>query len=428
MKINKLFPFTIITNELQLLAALALAFLLIFPAHAIAIHAGAGGLVCGNCHTMHNSQGSTTGGDGNGSLGGMAGGAFTLLRGPVTNRGSIHKLCLQCHGVGGAMADTAFPPHGENAPKVYGGSTINWDDTKDFSQIGAGGDFFMELDSNFDLTAGGSVNALGYGHSMGLTDAMPPGFALETPLTNTFSCTICHDPHGAKKVTTGGADNFQIKHGTGINTFRNLKLYAVFFPPFYGIMSEARSWVGGITGEFGETGANYTPAEVNGVSIWPVFRDDSTVQANNNVYDGIGVEGMSGFCAQCHTYWHEAKALEWGVDNSAGEDWKRHPVDYVISNSHVSGASVTTIDWDHYDSMPAGFKLPAANTGNDLTQEYYYADSDNEDKVFCLSCHFAHGGPYYDNLRWDYTSAVGAGAQSGNSIASNKGCQICHNR
>jgi len=44
MKINKLFPFTIITNELQLLAALALAFLLIFPAHAIAIHAGAGGL------------------------------------------------------------------------------------------------------------------------------------------------------------------------------------------------------------------------------------------------------------------------------------------------------------------------------------------------------------------------------------------------
>ncbi|MBE9502710.1 MAG: hypothetical protein IME96_00870 [Proteobacteria bacterium] len=346
----------------------------------------------------------------------------------MTDRGSIHKLCLQCHGVGGSMASTAFAPHGERAPIVYGGNLINWDETKDFSQIGAGGDFFMELDSNFDLTTEGAENALGYGHSVGLVNANPPGFALESPFTNNFSCTICHDPHGAKKVTTSGYDNFQIKHGTGINTFRNLKLYAVFFPPYYGIMSETSSWVGGITGEFGTAGSNYTPVQVNGVPIWPIYKEDATIAANNNVYDGTGAEGMSGFCAQCHTYWHEAKAPDWGQDNRAGEDWKRHPVDYVINSSDVSGASVNTINWSHYDSIPAGFKLPAANAGADLNQEFYYADADNEDKVFCLSCHFAHGGPYYDNLRWDYVSAVGNGTQSGNSLASNKGCQICHNR
>ena len=160
----------------------------------------------------------------------------------------------------------------------------------------------------------------------------------------------------------------------------------------------------------------------------PIYKDDPTIPANNNVYDAIGVEGMSGFCAQCHTFWHEARALENGQDNTIGEDWKRHPVDYVINSADVSGEGTITINWSNYNSIPDGFKLAAANVGTDLTQEFYYADADNEDKVFCLSCHFAHGGPYYDNLRWSYTSIVGPGTQEGNPIPSNKGCQICHKR
>lgn len=400
---------------------LALAILLFLPIDATAVHSGAGNLLCGNCHTMHNSQGDQ-------GLGGQTGGAFTLLRGPVTDRGSIHKLCLQCHGVGGTQATNTFYPHGERAPIVYGGDQIMWDETKDFSQIGAGGDFFMELDADFNLTTEGAANALGYGHSVGLANASPPGFALESPFTNNFGCTVCHDPHGAKAVQTGGYDNFEIKSGTGVNTFRNLKLYAVFFAPFYGIMSESKSWVGGITGEFGATGSNYTPTLVNNIAIWPIYKEDATIAENNNVYDGTGVEGMSGFCAQCHTYWHEAKAADWGQNNSVGEDWQRHPVDYVFDSSDVSGSSINTIDWNHYDSIPAGFKLPAANTGTNLDEEYYYADADNEDKVFCLSCHFAHGGPYFDNLRWDYLNAVETGTQTGNGVPTDRGCQICHNR
>lgn len=48
--------------------------------------------------------------------------------------------------------------------------------------------------------------------------------------------------------------------------------------------------------------------------------------------------------------------------------------------------------------------------------------------VFCLTCHFAHGGPYYDALRWGYIASVSAGDQTGNVVPSNKGCQLCHNR
>ncbi|HHL40537.1 MAG TPA: hypothetical protein ENJ37_08525 [Deltaproteobacteria bacterium] len=403
-------------------AAAAIAATLVIAASAGAVHKGAGGLTCGNCHTMHNSQG-------NGGLGGNSEGSFTLLRGAVTNRGTIHKLCLQCHGVGGSQADVAFAPHGQKAPKVYGGNLLNWDESKDFSKIGAGGDFFKELDSNFDLTTAGSQNAMGYGHSVGLVNADPPGFIVGSPFTNDFSCTICHDPHGAPITSWTGYkqfDNFGWINGTGVNTFRNLKLYAVFFPPYYGILSETRSYVGGITGKYGEPGANYVPEVVNGVEIWPVYRGDPSDPANNNVYDGVGVEGMSGFCAQCHSFWHEDKE----PGNVVGEDWRRHPVDKILDSADVSGAGVNTIDFAHYASMPAGRKLPAANADNtDLSVEYYFADADGEDKVFCLSCHFAHGGPYYDNLRWDYLSAVpAAGEQSGNSIASNQGCQQCHNR
>ena len=61
-------------------------------------------LTCGNCHTMHNSQGSTATGDGNASLGGNLGGSLVLLRGAVSNRSQIHKFCLQCHASNGAQA------------------------------------------------------------------------------------------------------------------------------------------------------------------------------------------------------------------------------------------------------------------------------------------------------------------------------------
>ncbi len=398
-------------------------FSIVSPSYAV--HKGAGDLTCGNCHTMHNSQG-------NASMEGVAGGSILLLRGQVTSRAEIHKLCLQCHGVGGSMWTNTFPPHGQRAPIVYGGSLLNWDHTKDFSQMGAGGDFFKELDSNFALTFAGSQNALGYGHSVGLANAAPPGFPWGSPFSNDFNCTTCHDPHGVgiASTTIGGTtyDNFVISRGIGINTYRNLKLFAVFFPPYWGILSESKSWVGGITGKYGAMGANYVPQEVNGVAIWPVYINDPTLPENNNVYDGIGLEGMSGFCSQCHSLWHEKRAPDYGDNNINGEDWLRHPVDAVISNSDISGSGTDTIDWSHYSSTPDGYKLPAANTGSDLSQEFYYADSDNEDKVFCLSCHFAHGGPYYDALRWDYVASIGSGTQQGKGVPSNKGCQQCHNR
>src|SRR3989304_7731024 len=81
------------------------AFILAMAGPCLGIHEGAGDLVCGGCHTMHNSQG-------NSGLGGNSGGSMLLLRGPITlltaangdRTLSIHKLCLQCHATNGAQA------------------------------------------------------------------------------------------------------------------------------------------------------------------------------------------------------------------------------------------------------------------------------------------------------------------------------------
>lgn len=393
---------------------LALRGLISYNTYSWAVHKGAGDLVCGNCPTMHNSQGGQ-------GLGGASGGSIMLLRGPVTSRATIHKLCLQCHGVGGSQWNVSHQPHNQKAPIVYGGNSLNQDETKDFGKIGAGDDFFKELDSNFDPTTAGSQNAQGYGHSMGLTSAIPPGN--DTTSTLAFTCTSCHDPHGVRANTTE------------VNVYRNLLVMGpdsdckVCHPDFRvhtrSKLNEMKSWIGGITGTYAG-GGNYTPVVVNGVAIWPVYRSDPTVPANNNVYDGI-VAGsndgtMGGWCAKCHYHFHEwrmdGSGDPWGAVryNASGEDWLRHPVDRIISDSDVSDIGVDTIDWNHHSSIQDGYKLPAANTNTDLSSQHYYADVDGEDRVFCFSCHFAHGGPYYDALRWNYLGQVGSGSQTGNPV------------
>jgi len=432
--------------SLLLAVLLTLVITIITTTPSIAVHKGAGDLVCGGCHTMHSSQGGAS----SPSMG-TASGAAILLRGPVTSRADIQKLCLQCHSQTGSQATNVFQPHGQLAPKVLG---ANWDMSKSFGEIGAGGDFVNEVDgSSFDSTAAGNNNALGYGHSVGKNGASPPGNP-NNPTVN-LTCTTCHDPHGTTQNTWDGDTSY------GVNVYRNLNItfgrdtgcnmqlcHNGVPPNAPGELWHMKSWVGGITGKAGDIGANYTPSytATGNVAIWPVYRKEGspTTTTDNNVYDGISDNsadatpdgysidgGMGDWCARCHPKMHEDSSSENGpVITALGNDWKRHPANRIIDSSYKSGAGVNTIDWTHYSGISAGYKVPAANTGTTLSSEYYYADTDNEDKVFCLSCHFAHAGPYYDALRWDYIAAVDAagGSQTGNGVPSNRGCQQCHNR
>src|SRR3972149_4113316 len=161
------------------LCAIAVAGLVFFyAAPSMAVHKNPGNqLVCGGCHTMHNSQG-------NSSLGGNTDGSLILLRGAVTTRADVHMLCLQCHASNGAQNTTEFPDEdaigdgNHPAPKVFimgAGGYGNGTDLEDFKDIGAGGDFSATLSSAWAPTGGDASNAVGNGHSIGYALAIPPG-------------------------------------------------------------------------------------------------------------------------------------------------------------------------------------------------------------------------------------------------------------
>lgn len=399
---------------------------------------------------MHSSQGGANGP----SMGGATG-SFLLLRSgsnSINARAEIHKLCLQCHSQTGSQAANVFQPHNppQPAPKVLGS---NWDETKSFGEIGAGGDFVNEIDGgSFDPTFDGNNNALGYGHSIGKSNAVPPGNDNAIPFA--LTCTACHDPHGVTQNTWyNGTFPYDTSPPYGVNVYRNLIIMrgdlpcetchnTLLLPNAPGDMANMKSWVGGITGKAGV--GNYTPSytSAGNVAIWPVYKKDGNpgTPTDNNVYDGfedpankvgsnLVKEGSMGeWCARCHPKMHEGTTA--GSGNASGQDWKRHPANYVINNADSSEAGIDTIDWDHYNSITGGYKVPAANTNTTLSSQHYYADAEGAsgDKVFCLSCHFAHAGPYRDALRWDYIAAVDAGSQVGNGVPSNRGCQQCHNR
>ncbi|VAW35715.1 hypothetical protein MNBD_DELTA02-1168 [hydrothermal vent metagenome] len=393
-------------------------------------------LVCGGCHTMHNSQGSTSGTDQD--LGGPAGGAIVLLRGAVSTRSQVHNLCLQCHSSDGAQAGLAWDGH--TAPKVNianasgdgnGYTGLDSDVTNDdFGKIGAGGDFsaVMVASGSGWITTGPDVAvAVGRGHSLGLTTVTPPG-ASDGAISD-FTCTSCHDPHGAYTSPTTEANRYRnlklIPRGSGTTSITlntNIRSYVG-----YGGCIADSNWTNGYTGGG------------NSLFVWPLYTGtpdwstdtsacyDAGGRVNAYGVDEPGTNGISNWCATCHDQWHE----EITTANSNGQDWNRHPVDNVLqeAGSLSSGGNVVIVDTTNYATARSQNRaLPVADATGGAGVFYLKAGTETTNKVFCLSCHFAHGGPYFDNLRWNYLAAVDSGSQTANSISSITGCQLCHNR
>lgn len=381
------------------------ALLMVTATPSEAVHGGSGSLTCGQCHTMHSSQGGT-----DSPNMGTATGSTLLLR--VSAGKSISDLCLSCHAEDGDYAGTTFNSGGwaTTPPKVLRTGA---------GALGSGGDFASILSNPgtgiytpFANDAGVTGTAsLGYGHSISNANALlPPGQTGATTITN-FACTNCHDPHGV-----GVTD-------TAINFYRNLKS---------GLGDNGVVWTAGATGDLAKSYVGGVAADAskgsnigNANNAWPMY----AAAADQNVYlTGAGNSNMSRFCAQCHGKWHEA--ITAGNGSEAGQnDWARHPVDAQLVDpdpgDELSVNGTVIVDWANYNAIAAPAKLPAMQV--DATGTTYYADAD-DDKVFCLSCHYAHAGPNFDALRWAYQTTVMSGDQSGISLGSTTGCQQCHNR
>lgn len=400
---------------------LGLGLTLIAATPSMAVHKGAGGLSCGGCHTMHSSQG-------NAPMDGITTGNFRLIRGAGTTATSTTDLCLTCHSQNGTNAGTTFNTGvwATTPPKVH--LTSAWGGGG-FDTVGAGGDF-----ANVGTFSGGTwllgvgdsgANvSLGKGHSLQATSVTPPGGAA---VFATFSCVLCHNAHG----TDVGS--------TATNRYRNLASFGTLNPWFGSPTTPlAQSYVGAVAGS-----ATQGTAPGAALNLWPVYRSSGTqnyylTDTTTTELTGVKV-GMAYFCGLCHNSFHEplAGAFNNNVSATNSNDWVRHPAQGRLNDgTTTSGSGITIVDMSTYNNEPTANKLPVAqNCGGPgspacgaVDQKFYYDATTTNSRVFCLSCHFAHAGPYNDALRWDYTASVTSGGQIGNVIPSNVGCQLCHNR
>jgi cytochrome c553 len=316
------------TFLLTLMACSIVGLLLLAATPAEAVHKGAGGIVCGSCHTMHNSQGG-----GSNDLGGLSGGSVTLLRwneDDTIRSLFIHRFCFTCHSDQGAESNITHPPQNVKPPIVHA-TNDSWSGG-DFRGIGAGGNFYPALDASYALqgqdkttfppgVSAGRAHSLGYG-------GPAPGNDGSGGSPN-VSCLLCHDPHGTDTVDD-----------PDVERFRNLKHVTVAAKANIDVdLTDAdhTSWVGGVDGS---NFAGYVDTADDGDRvIWPIFDGDVTATGdpatdapNSNSYGG-GANGISTWCGQCHDRWHEGLsqgATNKGDGQDAQGDWRRHPVDNIL--------------------------------------------------------------------------------------------------
>ncbi|OGR02612.1 MAG: hypothetical protein A2511_05255 [Deltaproteobacteria bacterium RIFOXYD12_FULL_50_9] len=148
-----------------------------------------------------------------------------------------------------------------------------------------------------------------------------------------------------------------------------------------------------------------------------------TATNHNTYYGGTGdemtpdsaetSESMGNFCAGCHSYFHSPGYATWYQDNGGGADpWFKHPTNFVIPNTGEY-RNFTTYSVTVPVARPGPQPISSAGAG---------VVTPGTDKVFCLSCHRAHGSPYKDMLRWDY-SLMEPGT---NGASAGTGCFKCH--
>lgn len=372
-----------------LVAASLVGAVCLLPAVSMAQVSG----VCSNCHTMHNSQ------DNAGAL---------LPDG--TNQASPQRAltkggCVGCHTVAGSTGNS-----GTTIPYIKHTLAPNYmtDDGAgtDTSETLAGGDFYWVSQ------AGGDAK----GHNVylvttedGTLGSTPPGFDA--------SLNAAYD--NGQRLTCAGTNGC---HGDGLDS--NSAATADDFADISGAHHGADAAIDGSTES--KSFRFLKGILGNEDSDWEY---QATASAHNQ-YKGVDRSGssdattaagsISTLCAKCHGVFHQGAGNISSADDMSSP-WVRHPTDFdmytVVDKEYgaYGGGAIGTGGGSYVVAAP----LASADVSAVKTTVMSAAD---ESIVTCISCHRAHGSPYNDLLRWDYSAmdAHNAGA------AADTGCFICH--
>ncbi len=341
--------------------------------------------VCSDCHTMHNSQNGTAV---------FSGGPYRAL-----TKGD----CLGCHTGTNTNPGTASQP----IPYVFSETTepnYTFGDPTN-RNILAGGNFYWVQTND---AAGHNVP--GVASQDGALGGTPPGFIANygSKGRSSWNATqvTCAGTDGCHGDPSAGDDDFAAisgAHHADDSTIDGTTV-GTSFRFLLGIKgTEDNDW-------------EFTASTSDHNGYYAV--DRSTVNDNSTAPDEASINYL---CGQCHGDFH----ANVDYDSTVGSPWIRHPTDYDMNNvsSKEYGQYPNTTLFTNFGITAAGDYFPDVPVGNAngtvLSKVLQGAD---DAIVLCISCHKAHGSPYDDILRWDYsTCAVG-----GSSANATCGCFACH--
>ncbi len=347
---------------------------------------------CSNCHTMHNSQNNNP---------------MTFNNSTTTYRALTRGGCVECH--------TGTNPNSEHIPKVYSTTAPSYTFGDGITRATlAGGNFYWVTTD--DTTGHNVKNIAGIDSNLGV---VPPGYnsnyALSAGRPATWdtsyqlSCAGTYGCHGDPSKSddfaaiSGAHHNNVDCNGTNCDGTTVYKSYRFLL---------------------GVKGLEDTPSTTGSTFGWELNPDTTHHNGYYAVDDPTDADGdynkgsINWLCAECHGNFH-------GINTGSGSSpWLRHPTDYDMNNvigkeygnypniTLFSGKMGVTALHDYFADVPVG------NTDGTLKSSVLNAAGDAI--VLCISCHRAHGSPYPDLLRWDYTACT-AGSQNANC-----GCFACH--
>jgi predicted CXXCH cytochrome family protein len=318
---------------------------------------------CSSCHTMHYSQGGTALGTWGGS------GPYQAL---------LANDCVGCHT--GTNNGTGTPHVFSTSEPVY-----NATGTEANTTTLAGGNFWWVAQGGADakghnvdgiVAVDGTLTAPpGFNGGRAAADGSTPGGGTwpggqQVTCAGVYGCHGSHTSSSSPAAVRGG-------HHHGVSG-------AITVP---GSTPEGgyRMLVG-IAG-YEDSDREYRPTE-----------------NAHNQYKGVDGAGgtdnstISYLCAQCHGAFHD----DTGNIGDASP-WLRHPTDFDMGNTGVNS------EYRDYGGVSNTYQVVTPVGSSDVSSVKSTVAFNDDSIVTCISCHRAHGTPYYKMVRWDYAGSAGGG-------------------
>jgi len=329
---------------------------------------------CIDCHSIHNSQdGLPMRFDGNSSP------LPLMLRGD----------CIDCHTGLNTAASLA-------SPKVYSVSppTYIWGDTTGAANTTlAGGSFFYVNSSD---SFGHNILENSVAGPDGTLGNNPPGGAA---LTSQLQCAGANGCHGDSALSANPLNSLGGAHHTNET---GVAIDGTTVGKSYRFLKNVLGWE--------DDDWEFTSDETD---------HNRYVGQDRTLVTQVLASTISGFCARCHGYFHNtttgAGTAGIGYAGNLASPWLRHPTDYDMSDLP---ATTDYASYNTYDTRTPVARTPAALSIGTPAQV-----GNDQGILHCLTCHRAHGSPYYASLRWNYRAWPGADPLTTTVQA---GCQVCH--